>query len=112
MNVGKAFEWLIIAVVVIIGGRWVLTILENTLGDNNVAPQVATPSAAPFIGWPYGTGVVYTAPGIVGPQWSAPGTVNNPWVGPGSPSQVGYTPSNFPKANPVINRNRLKAYGS
>jgi hypothetical protein len=85
MNVGKAFEWLIIAVVVIIGGRWVLTILENTLGDNNVAPQVATPSAAPFIGWPYGTGVVYTQPGIVGPQWGSPGTVSNPWVGPGAP---------------------------
>jgi hypothetical protein len=104
MNVGKAFEWLVIGVIALIGGRYLLNLLESATGSNAPAPQTQDPPAANFIGWPYGTGVVYVGPGIVGSQLGAPGTASNPWVGPGSPSQGnGYAPWTGP-GNPGSNR--------
>lgn len=125
MSVGKAVEWVIIAAVAVIGGRYLLGLLESAT-NTPTSPQMQDPAAAPFIGWPYGTGVVYLSPGIVGPQWGGPGggefpygvpgTPSDPWVGPGAPPQSygvggsGGPVSRRPKANPVRgNRTPLNA---
>jgi hypothetical protein len=95
MSVGKVFEWLIIAVVAVIGGRWLLGIIDSGIGGGTT-PQTLDPAPGQGIGWPYGTGVVYLQPGIVGAQWAgpngAPGSPANPWVGPGSPGSTNLYP--------------------
>jgi hypothetical protein len=111
MSVGKVFEWLVIAVIAIIGGKWALGLLQGAV-DSPASPQTQNPDPEGFIGWPYGTGVVYLSPGIVGPQWGGPGggeypygvpgTPSDPWVGPGAPPQA-----RFPKANPIRAKKRL-----
>lgn len=69
MNLEKIIEWCAIILVVILGARWLAGLFGTGDVVNGVAPQIYGPGAPGYIGYPYGAGVVYMTPGIVG-EWS------------------------------------------
>jgi hypothetical protein len=68
MNLEKLIEWGAIVLVCIMGVRWLAGLFGTGDPVSGLHSNLA-PGPAYYQGWPYGTGVVVMAPGIVGPQW-------------------------------------------
>lgn len=72
MNLEKMIEWVAIVLVVILGARWMASLFgtADPVGGmrSGYTPYLTpmNPGAASYLGYPYGSGVVVMAPGIVG----------------------------------------------